>query len=110
MKIETILNAMGATYYSVSWPANLWDDEVSPDNILKSRRQYRAFRERILRVDAEKDEEHELTKLRFDLEVAENMGLKQQIAELTADLDIAKGRVTRYPSIDEAIESLESDQ
>jgi hypothetical protein len=59
MKIETYLNAMCTTYYSDSWPANLWDDEVAPDNIMKHRRQYRAFRNRILRMIDEKDEDIE---------------------------------------------------
>lgn len=50
MKPETILNAMGKQGWSVNWPADLWDDNVAPPNVIKARRQYRAFRNRILKM------------------------------------------------------------
>ncbi len=64
MKLETILNAALATYYSVDWPASLWEDDELPasnvpGNIPKRRRQYRAFRTRILRMFEDLEEEIE---------------------------------------------------
>ena len=46
MKLETILNAMERAYERIDW--------IAPQPP-KFERQYRAFRARILRLDAEKD-------------------------------------------------------
>jgi hypothetical protein len=70
MKIETYLNAMCATNYSVDWPATLWEDDDLPEGsaIVKHRRQHAAFRARILRMFEERDAKiHELLR---DWEIA----------------------------------------
>lgn len=67
MELETLLNAMVATHYSVDWPARIWEDDDLPEDtkILKHRRQYRAFRDRILLEFAEKDAEIERLRLKL---------------------------------------------
>ena len=49
MRIETILNAMLATADPFIFLSH------SPARYLRAERQYRAFRDRIIRMDAEKD-------------------------------------------------------
>ena len=87
LTMETLLSAMLMT--SVSLPHETLSEWG------KRKRQHLAFRARILRMDDEKDEELGLEKLRFDLEVAENMGLKKQLVEKDA-------RIERILAIDDA--------
>jgi len=91
MKPETILNAMGKQGWSVNWPADLWDDNVAPYNVIKARRQYRAFRNRILKMFAEKDRLHralsDIWGLGLDYDgyrkAKSLMGLIDEIVEIT---------------------------
>ena len=110
LTMETLLSAMLMT--SVSLPHETLSEWG------KRKRQHLAFRARILRMGklleqyqiyhgyhmgdiemietiTEKDEELGLEKLRFDLEVAENMGLKKQLVEKDA-------RIERILAIDDA--------
>lgn len=54
MKIETILNAYDKVHQTIIAEAGGWLF-LSFEHISKRKRQYRAFRDRILRMDAEKD-------------------------------------------------------
>jgi len=92
MKPETILNAMGKQGWSVNWPADLWDDNVAPSNVIKARRQYHTFRNRILKMFAEKDariaewnDSYNNAIRRNVWLVEKNKHLEWQIAELTND-------------------------
>ena len=105
MKIETILNAMAATYYSVSWPANLWEDDELPasnvpNNVLKHRRQYRAFRARILRQFEQYEIYHGFHM--GDLMMIETITEKDaRIAELNSEINKLRNEIGTWEDIDD---------
>ena len=73
MRIETILNAM----VKADRKLNMLPDFAR----IKHIRQYRTFRDRILRIDAEKDAEIELWKFGFRTEHLEVTKLRDELAE-----------------------------
>ncbi len=76
MKIETILNAFEDTVQEVPW----WDD--------REKRQYLAFRDRIIKMDAEKEEEIQFLWRLNGVSNEQIGGLKKDIQELGTALDM----------------------
>ena len=74
MKIETILNAMEKARLGISEISTMVAHDVTIEDQVRPKygkrcRQYRAFRDRIIRMDREKDEE--IDRCEMDIELLE---------------------------------------